>query len=192
MPMTTFSRVASLLTFQLLFLSTRVAGFQNCRAFNARHETVIFTTNDDENNDTPFSVPLSTESSSPIQEGFNPLAYQKGDKKANMNSATKLDIRSMRMSSLTGDLLNAIGDATATRQLLEENRDFLLEPLEVPDSLAASASDIYTPNMTRSERYQAYRENVEARLANSKNGQARAVLTAMKDFVLEFEEKGPE
>ena len=192
MPVLNFSRVASLLTFQLLFLSIRVTGFQNCRASNTRHQTIRFNANDDETNESPFSVPLSTEPSSPIQEGFNPLTYQKGDKKANMNSATKLDIRSMRMSSLTGDLLNAIGDATATRKLLEENRDFLLEPLEVPDSLAASASDIYTPNMTRSERYRAYRENVEARLANSKNGQARAVLTAMKDFVLEFEEKRPE
>ncbi len=191
MPMVNFSRVTSLWTFQLLFLSTRVTGFQNRCASSVRHDTTLFEENNDENNETPLSIPLSTPSS-PLEGGFNPLTYQKGrGDNQKSNSSAKLDIRSMRMSSLTGDLLNRIGDEAATRALLEENRDFLLEPLEVPDSLAASASSIYTPNMTRSERYQAYRESVEDRLKNSKNGQARAVLTAMKDFVLEFEEKGP-
>jgi len=45
------------------------------------------------------------------------------------------------MSSLTGDLLNSIGDETAMRTILEDNRDFLLEPLEEEDALAVRSMD---------------------------------------------------
>jgi len=60
------------------------------------------------------------------------------------------------MGSLTNELLNVIGDEKSIRTILEDSRDFLLEPLEEEDALAGSGS-IYTPDMTRFERYQAYR-----------------------------------
>lgn len=94
------------------------------------------------------------------------------------------------MTSLTDDLLNGLGNQAAVRAILEENRDFLLEPLESEDSVAGSGS-IYTPGMTRSERYETYRKSVNKRLESSKNAKATAVLTAMRDFVLEFENKEP-
>jgi len=102
----------------------------------------------------------------------------------------RVDLRSVRMSSLTSDLLNSLGDESEMRSILEDNRDFLLEPLEVEDSLAASGS-IYTPDMSRLERYQAYRKSVEERLISSKNEKAKKVLTAMRDYVLTFENDSP-
>jgi len=94
------------------------------------------------------------------------------------------------MGSLTNELLNVIGDEKSIRTILEDSRDFLLEPLEEEDALAGSGS-IYTPDMTRFERYQAYRASMNKRLQTSKNGQAKAVLKAMSDYVLQFENKQP-
>lgn len=192
-----------LLAFQFLLLSTCVGGFQNhcashltftASALSLRDSTILFNSKDkdeDDDDDVP-SVPLSTPCSQ-LEEGtFNPFDYQKGTKSNRSASITapRVDIRSLRMSYITGDLLNSLGDDAEMLTILEDNRDFLLEPLEVPDSLAASGS-IYTPDMTRSERYQAYRKSVEDRLKGSNNKKAKTVLTAMKDYVLEFEEQSP-
>lgn len=193
------SSLILLLASQLLLLPTTVGGFQSrcasqppsTTATSLRVGTILFNSQeDDQDDDSPLSVPLSKPSSS-LEEGtFNPFDYQRGTKRAG-STPPRVDLRSMRMSSLTGDLLDSLGDNVAMRTILEDNRDFLLEPLEVADSLAASGSTIYTPNMTRSERYQAYKRSVEERLKSSKSPKAKAVLTAMKDYVLEFEDEGP-
>jgi hypothetical protein len=41
--------------------------------------------------------------------------------------------------------------------------------------------------MTRAERYQAYRASMNERIESSRNLKVKAVLQAMRDFVLEFE-----
>jgi len=209
MPALNLQLVASslmLLTPRLLQLSATVEGFQNhcvsrltptpniirggTRTFNSINDD-----DDDDDGESSTSLPLSTPSStsSQLEKGeFNPFDYQRNNKSSRSSGSAppRVDLRSLRMSSLTGDLLNGLGDEAAMRTILEENRDFLLEPLEVEDSLAASGS-IYTPDMSRLERYRAYRKSVEQRLESSGNEKAKAVLTAMKDYVLEFENESP-
>jgi len=188
-----------LLTAQLLLLSATVEGFQNHCASRLPSSTtreggLIVNSKVEDDEDLPLSVPLPTPSSQLEDGNFNPFDYKRSSKNSSRSAGStppRVDLRSIRMSSVTGDLLNSLGDESAMRTILEDNRDFLLEPLEVPDSLAASGSDIYTPDMSRSERYQAYRKSVEDRVKSSNNEKAKAVLTAMKDYVLEFEEKSP-
>ena len=75
---------------------------------------------------------------------------------------------------------------TAVRTVLDGYKDFLLEPLEEQDAVLDPDS-IYKPNMTRRQRYEAYRQEMDRRLSQARNKQAQAVLTAMKEYVLEFE-----
>merc|ERR1712238_193151 len=157
---------------------------------------------DDDDDDSLLPLSSSSSSSSSLGEGFNPFEYRRGNtgmvssNNNNNNNSTpssssqQSSIRSIRMGSLTNELLNVLGDETSIRRILEESRDFLLEPLEEEDELAGSGS-IYTPGMTRFERYQAYRASVYRRLQTSRNGQAKAVLKAMSDYVLQFENERP-
>mmetsp|Transcript_31129 Transcript_31129/g.75233 ORF Transcript_31129/g.75233 Transcript_31129/m.75233 type:complete len:112 (-) Transcript_31129:182-517(-) len=78
------------------------------------------------------------------------------------------------------------GSGSAVRTVLDDYKDFLLDLLEEQDAVLDPDS-IYTPNMTRQERYDAYRQEMDRRLSQARNKQARAVLSAMKDYVLEFE-----
>lgn len=131
---------------QLFLLSTTVEGFQN-RCDSRLPSTVVTTRADiltvnskaEDDNDIPLSVPLPTPSSQ-LEEGtFNPFDYKRNTKNSSRSAGStppRVDLRSIRMSSVTGDLLNNLGDKAAMRTILEDNRDFLLEPLEVPDSLA--------------------------------------------------------
>lgn len=186
---------SSVLFATLLFLLLLpIEGFQNrCAsrlsllAENKRSITSICDTNDDEDGDLPLSKPSSV--SSQLDQGkFNPFDYQQNKKSSRSvgSAPPRVDLRSLRMSSLTNDLLNSLGDEIEMRSILEENRDFLLDPLEVEDSMASSGS-IYTPGMSRAERYRVYRKSVDERLESSKNEKAKAVLMAMRDFVVEFE-----
>eukprot|EP00536_Pseudo-nitzschia_multiseries_P007058 jgi/Psemu1/286861/fgenesh1_pg.158_\ len=206
--------VFSFLALQLILLSTTVEGFQtahrvsvlsqsleswsttargNTRVFNSKNEDGGNDDGDQDQDSWKSPLPLSSPLSQQLEQGtFNPLAYQ-GKSKTNRpsgNAQAQVSLRSLRMTSLTDDLLNGLGNQAAVRAILEENRDFLLEPLESEDSVAGSGS-IYTPGMTRSERYETYRKSVNKRLESSKNAKATAVLTAMRDFVLEFENKEP-
>jgi hypothetical protein len=150
MPALNLQLVASslmLLTAQLLLLSGTVEGFQNncvsrlpSTATFIREGTAIFDSNNDEDDDSsrPLSTPSST--SSQLEQGnFNPFDYKTANTKSSRSSGSappRVDIRSIRMGSLTTDLLNSLGDEAVMRTILEDNRDFLLEPLEVEDSLA--------------------------------------------------------
>jgi hypothetical protein len=57
---------------------------------------------------------------------------------------------------------------------------FCLSFLKDPDS-------IYTPQMSRTDRYQAYRASIDERVESAKNPQVISVLKAMKAFVVSFE-----
>jgi hypothetical protein len=48
---------------------------------------------------------------------------------------------------------------------------------------------VYTSEMSRAERYQAYRKFMDERLLAATKPQARAVLASMRDFVLRYEPK---
>lgn len=190
-------------TLQLFLLSAKVDGFQNhcispspsSLVTTIRYDARMWNSNNDDD-ESLSSLPVSTPSSpiSQLEQGaFNPLDYQRNTKTSRSSSSAppRVDLRSIRMSSLTTDILNSLGDAAAIRTILEDNRAFLLEPLEVEDSMAASGSPIYTPDMSRAERYRAYKRSVDDRLQSSRNEKAKAVLTAMKDYVLEFENESP-
>eukprot|EP00526_Cylindrotheca_closterium_P022614 CAMPEP_0113609946 /NCGR_PEP_ID=MMETSP0017_2-20120614/4760_1 /TAXON_ID=2856 /ORGANISM="Cylindrotheca closterium" /LENGTH=186 /DNA_ID=CAMNT_0000518793 /DNA_START=10 /DNA_END=567 /DNA_ORIENTATION=+ /assembly_acc=CAM_ASM_000147 len=116
-------------------------------------------------------------------QSFNPLNYQAGN---NDNAySTQISLRKVRMKEMTGELLDAVGDESMTNEILVRFKEFLLEPLDDPDSVLESDA-IYTPQMSRVERYDAYRSSMDERIKNSKNGSVRSILQSMKDFVLSF------
>jgi len=192
------SNSSVLLLIYLLTLLKGIEGFQNrcvprvsLLPANRKCKTTIYGFNDDENDDLPLSKPSSV--SSQLDQGkFNPFDYQRSKKTSRTvgSAPPRVNLRSLRMSSLTNDLLNSLGDEAEMRSILEENRDFLLKPLEVEDAMASPES-IFTPDMSRAERYQVYRKSVDERLESSANEKARAVLIAMRDYVLEFEQESP-
>lgn len=91
---------------------------------------------DDDNSSILSPMSSSSSSSSLIDEGFNPLNYRRSNTGVlSSTKSTRISIRSVRMASLTNELLNALGDENAIRIILQDNRDFLLQPLEEDDIL---------------------------------------------------------
>ena len=85
------------------------------------------------------------------------------------------------------NLLNAADDPDTMTSLLEAARDWLLEPLEDVDGAVLETDSIYTPQMTRAQRYQTYRQTMQERIQGARNGSVRTVLQTMSDFVLSHE-----
>ena len=143
-----FASSLMLLTAHLFLLSAIVEGFQNrCLSHPSSTSsfrtgnTKVFNSENNEDDDSSVSLPLPTPSSvsSQLEQGnFNPFDYQKSNSRSSrsVGSTARVDLRSLRMGSVTNDLLNALGDKDSMRAILEDNRDFLLEPLEVEDSVA--------------------------------------------------------
>jgi hypothetical protein len=123
--------------------------------------------------------------------------------------SSRVSLRRMRMQELTSRLLRAAeesaaragssvaaslaakekeeGDA-AMLAILEESRDFLLEPLEKGDgAVDDDPRSIYRGVATRSGRYGAYRDRMQERIRGARNPGARRVLRALLDFVLSHE-----
>ena len=90
------------------------------------------------------------------------------------------------MQQVVNELLNVVDQPPEfTRAILEQNTEFLLEPLE--DNQAVLDPDsIYTSGMTRNERYDTYEKSMQERLDSAKKPSVKKVLTALKDFVLSF------
>lgn len=145
-------------------------------------------------------------------QSFNPLNYQAGNVKNPVFN--QISLRKIRMQEMTGELLNAGGDEAMTNEILNRFKDFLLEPLDDPNAVLVSetavvewqsfwtsawfwleclllqeSDSIYTPQMSRKERYEAYRTSMDQRIQSSKNGSVRSVLQSMRDFVLSFEDE---
>lgn len=73
---------------------------------------------------------------------FNPLSYEASSRGSSLHYSSvtnRISLRKMRMKDLNEGLLGASGDDDRTRELLEEYRDFLLEPLEDPDAVLVRA-----------------------------------------------------
>ena len=116
--------------------------------------------------------------------GFNPFQYQARGNRAYSMSGTQISLRKTGMQQLIAALLQAPPENI--QDILESHKDFLLEPLEDMDAVLDPDS-IYRGDMTRSQRYQAYRESMQERLAKARDPKAQKVLQAMMDFVLSFE-----
>ena len=92
--------------------------------------------NDDKKSSSILSPTSSSSSASSLGEGFNPLDYRRSNTGVlSSTKSTRISVRSVRMAALTNELLNALGDENAIRIILQDNRDFLLEPLEEDDIL---------------------------------------------------------
>jgi hypothetical protein len=102
----------------------------------------------------------------------------------NINNVVSL--RQNRMQQLMSELLNAAPNENLMRSILQENKEFLLEPLEDKDAVQ-DVDSIYLQCKNRQERFRAYERAMEQRLAKATNPTAQLVLTAMKEFVLECE-----
>jgi hypothetical protein len=136
---------------------------------------------------------------------FNPFDYKAlSHSSSTSNSAyssysakTQISLRKTQMQELVSDLLNVVQENNTNnhddvnailQEMLTSSKDMLLEPLEdVANAVLDPYDSIYTPNMTRRERYQAYRSSMEERLSTARNPQVRRVLQELKDFVLSFE-----
>lgn len=87
------------------------------------------------------------------------------------------------MQLIVNELLNVVNDETETQHILQEHADFLMEPLE-DNGAVLDPDSIYTSDMSRSERYDAYELSMEERLSSARNPAVKTVLRALKDFVL--------
>eukprot|EP00980_Cylindrotheca_fusiformis_P021124 scaffold8114_cov126-Cylindrotheca_fusiformis.AAC.10 len=120
-------------------------------------------------------------------DNFNPLSYKVSKtKSAHSYAGTQISLRKTKMQELTNELMNAVGEEARIQEVLMNYKSFLLEPLEDPDAVM-DADSIYTPQMSRTERFQAYRSSMDERLQNSRNVQVRSILQSMRDFVLSYE-----
>ena len=69
-------------------------------------------------------------------EKFNPLNYKASkSNSAYSYSGTQISLRKTRMQELTNELLNAAGNESAMNDILQDYKDFLIEPLEDPEAV---------------------------------------------------------
>ena len=118
-------------------------------------------------------------------QGFNPFdAAKTGVARSNVFS-----MRKIQMEEILTQLLNCPKDDDndeKIRSILEEHQEFLLEPLDQDDAVLEPDS-IYTADMDRSQRYNAYREQMQQRIQKARRPEARRILESMMSFILSFE-----
>lgn len=79
-------------------------------------------------------------------ESFNPLKYNaSGNSKASFSPNQIISLRKTTMQELTGRMLGSVGDGEAMQQILEEYKDFLLEPLEDLEAVLVSSKEAVLP-----------------------------------------------
>lgn len=121
---------------------------------------------------------------------FNPLKQNQRPNKPTSSYSyrgTQISLRQTIMQDVATKLLDSIDDPQAMNSILEEYKEFLLQPLEDPNCVLEPGS-IYSPGMSRNLRYDAYRSSMNQRLLACKNARVREVLEAMRDYVLSFED----
>jgi hypothetical protein len=100
-----------------------------------------------------------------------------------------VSLRRTQMQTLTNSMLNAVPfEKEKLLAILQENKQFLLDPLE--NDLAVQENDsIYLECANRTERYRAFGGSMDSRLLKVRDPSVRLVLQTMRDFVLEFEKR---
>jgi hypothetical protein len=117
---------------------------------------------------------------------FNPFDYSASRSMSSINySGTLISLRKTTMTELLNELLN-MDTVTSMQPILENYKDFLLEPLEDMDAVLDPDS-IYTSTMNREARYLSYQKSMQERIGQANNNKVKVVLTAMKDYVLSFQ-----
>jgi len=134
--------------------------------------------------------PTTTASSSSPTSSFSATSsrrQQRDNDSSGNTSRSVISLRKVRMSEISQDLLRVVAsDSERMDRILKDNAEFLLEPLEDDDAVLDPDS-IYSTDMDRSGRYEAYRTSMEERIKNARNRDVRKVLTALRDFVLSHE-----
>jgi hypothetical protein len=138
------------------------------------HSTRVYSSNDNNSDDT---VDFST---------FNPFQYQARSSAALGMTGTQISLRKTGMQQLVGELLSVYGNEDETMRVLEKYKEFLLEPLDDLEAVLDPES-IYNNIDTREARFEAYRTSMEERIATAKDAKAKKVLTAMMEYVLQYE-----
>ncbi|KAL7525568.1 hypothetical protein ACHAXR_004732, partial [Thalassiosira sp. AJA248-18] len=122
----------------------------------------------------------------PTKGGFGILSDEEKKQPSTSTPGGQISPRQMRMKEVTTDLLNCISDQEKVSQLLQSNEEFLLDQLNNIDAVLDPDS-VYTPDMTREERFTRYRQVMEERIENARAPAAKKALGALKDFVLDRE-----
>ena len=127
-------------------------------------------------------------------QGFNPFdpssakaSFSTNTAKSSSTTTTRISLRKTQMQELMSQLLQAAEhDQAMMTQLLESSKELLLEPLEDEDAVLETDS-IYRVGMTRTQRYQRYRQTMDERIQSARNPNVRKVLQTLSDFVLSYE-----
>ncbi|KAI2497826.1 hypothetical protein MHU86_16660 [Fragilaria crotonensis] len=112
-------------------------------------------------------------------EGFNPLAKTGAVK-------SQLLMRKVHMQELTQDIMRNINDDASIQAILENAREFLLEPFE-SDNAVLDPDSIFEPGMSRAEKFVRYRSIMTKRIGDAKNQGLKKLLQSMMDYVVQFE-----
>jgi hypothetical protein len=115
-------------------------------------------------------------------KGFNPLAPTGSSSRGANMSTTRISLRQTRMQELTLQLWDYSANAEKMQEVLTAYEDFLLEPILDLEAVLEQDS-IYVGATTVAERFAAYQVEMKERISKAKTGPAKAVLTAMMEFV---------
>lgn len=126
-----------------------------------------------------------------LSSPFNPFRPANEQRTPILSQVTthRISLRQSEMQRIVNELLNAIAvqeqmsASNMVKSILEENAEFLLEPLE-DDQAVLEPDSICTSSMSREERYQAYEISMEERISKARKPATKDVLTALRDFVL--------
>mmetsp|Transcript_7693 Transcript_7693/g.11277 ORF Transcript_7693/g.11277 Transcript_7693/m.11277 type:complete len:169 (+) Transcript_7693:58-564(+) len=116
-------------------------------------------------------------------QGFNPFERKEtNNPKLQILESNTISLRQMRMKELMGKLLTKSDDPDAMNDILLENEELIMEPLEDENAVMGEDS-IYDVGMTREERFEKYESVMVEREEKALNKSVVSILGAMKEFV---------
>jgi hypothetical protein len=130
----------------------------------------------------------NNENKNSAPSAFNPFDYRNTSEKASTNySRNQFSLRKARMQEIVSQLLDSSNQPEVMKTILQQNKDFLLEPLE-DDQAVLEPDSIYRAGMDKNERYQTYEASMKERIEKARNSATKTVLTALMDYVISFKE----
>ena len=134
-------------------------------------------------------------------KGFNPFDQSSGKGSDGLiTTSATAQYRQNRMEGIMSELLECVNANTGKiggldedemntllTDILDQHRDFLLEPLDDEEAVLDRDSIYSDPSLDRAGRYGVYRETMAERVKNARYAQTRRILQCMMDYVLSFE-----
>lgn len=123
-----------------------------------------------------------------ILTNFNP--FEKRNAKGSNASSflfanSQISPRQMQMQEVMSELLRFVDDEEQVQQILQTQKDFLLEPL-MNDTSFLEKDSIYTSDMTKEQRFQRYDQVMEERINKASSPAATKILTSMRNFIMSY------